>query len=119
MSKFKDKLSNMVDTIKDGIVDFSSLEVTTLNGEIKHFIDTKGKFDVTEVNKVISGNGTKNIEISVVAHTHMAFDQDTILFTKSGMDSDERELFEMHVKMVETAKTSRMAFLRLIKDVLD
>lgn len=119
MSKFKDKLSKMVDSIKEGVVDFSSLEVTTLNGEISHFIDARGKFDVSEINKVISGNGKKDIEISVVAHTHMAFDQDTILFTKSGMDEEERELFDMHVKMVDTAKTSRMAFLRLIKDVLD
>ena len=119
MSKFKDKLSKMVDSIKEGLVDFSSLEVTTLNGEISHFIDADGKFDVSEINKVISGKGANDIKISVVAHTHMAFDQDTILFTKSGMDADERELFEMHVKMVDTAKASRLAFLRLIKDVLD
>ncbi len=109
----------MVDSIKEGIVDFSSLEVTTLNGEISHFIDEKGKFNIKEINKVISGKGTSNINLSVVAHTYMAFDQDTILFTKSGMDEEERELFQMHMEMVNTAKTSRIAFLRLIKDVLD
>lgn len=119
MSKFKDKLSKMVDSIKEGIVDFSSLEVTTLNGEISHFIDEKGKFDLTEINKAISQSGQQNIKLNVVAHTHMAFDQDTILFTKSGMNEEERELFEMHLQMVNTAKMSRIAFLRLIKDVLD
>ena len=119
MSSFKDKLRKMVGTIKETAVDFSSLEVTTLNGEISQFIDAKGKFDVDKVNNFMAGNITVQGEIHVIAHTHMAFDQDTLLFTKKDMTPEEREIFQLHLEMLASARVSRLAFLHFIKEIID
>ena len=109
----------MVETIKEGAVDFSSLEVTTLNGEISQFIDTKGKFDVNKVNDFMAGNITVQGEIHVIAHTHMDFDQDTLSFIKKDLTPEEREIFQLHLEMLTSARTSRLAFLHFIKEIID
>ncbi len=119
MSAFKDKLRKMVETIHAGAVDFSSLEVTTLNGEISQFIDAKGKFDVDKVNGFMAGNVTVDGEMHVIAHTHMAFDQDTLLFVKKDMKPEEREIFQLHLEMLASARVSRLAFLHFIKEIID
>lgn len=119
MSAFKDKLRKMVETIKEGAVDFSSLEVTTLNGEISQFIDAKGKLDVDKVNDFMAEKSSVQGEIHVIAHTHMAFDQDTLLFTKKDMTPEEREIFQLHLEMLASARASRLAFLHFLKEIID
>jgi len=119
MSAFKDKLRAMVKTIKEGAVDFSSLEVTTMTGEISHFINEKGKFDITKINGAISGTVETTARIEVIAHTHMAFDQDCLLFVKENMTPEEKELFHLHIEMLSAARVSRMAFLQMIRAVVD
>ena len=119
MSAFKDKLRAMVNTIKEGAVDFSSLEVTTLTGEVSHFINEKGKFDMTKINNAISGTVETSAKVEVIAHTHMAFDQDCLLFVKENMTPEEKELFHLHLEMLAAARVSRMAFLQMIREVVD
>ncbi len=119
MSAFKDKLRKMVGSIKEAAVDLSSLEVTTLNGEVSQFINAKGKFDVDKVNDFMAGKVTIEGEIHVIAHTHMAFDQDTLLFTKKDMTPEEREIFQLHLEMLAAARVSRLAFLHFLKEIID
>ena len=119
MSAFKDKLRKMVATIKEGAVDFSSLEVTTLNGEISQFLDKKGDFDVKKVKDYMAGNILVQDRVEVVAHTHMAFDQDTLLFAKKDMTPEEREIFQLHLEMLATARVSRLAFLHFLREIID
>lgn len=119
MSAFKDKLSKMVGTISAGAADLSSLEVTTLTGEISHFINKEGKFDMKKIKGAISGQVVTSARIEVIAHTHMAFDQDCVLFVKEDMSPEERELFHLHLEMLTAARASRMAFLHMIREVVD
>ncbi len=119
MSNFKEKIENLLETIKDGVVDMTSLEVTTINGDIQAFMDADGKMDVTKVREELRSTLVEKNELEIVAHTRMDFDQDAVVFAKENMTPDELELFGLHQEMMKTARSSRVAFFHFIEEILD
>ena len=119
MSNFKEKIENLLDTIKDGAIDMTSLEVTTINGDINPFIDTEGKMDVSKVREELRKTVFNTNDLKVVAHTRMDFDQDAVVIAKENMTPDELEMFDFHQEMMKTARTSRVAFFHFIEEILD
>lgn len=125
MSKLKKTFQDMVDTLKNAAIDLSSLEVTTYTGEIQHYINEEGKFDMKKVGAMlkkdvaVSGEASTTAHLNVVAHTHSDFDQDCILFVKENLTPEERELFELHISMFGAARASRLAFLAMLTEILD
>ena len=119
MSNFKEKIENLLDTIKDGAIDMTSLEVTTINGDINPFINADGKMDVSKVREELRKTVFNTNDLKVVAHTRMDFDQDAVVFAKENMTPDELEMFDFHQEMMKTARTSRVAFFHFIEEILD
>ncbi|HMR42734.1 MAG TPA: hypothetical protein PKC40_02830 [Saprospiraceae bacterium] len=114
-----EKFEEIGQQIKNAVVDFTTLEVTTITGEIKHIIDDKGKFNVKDVVSQLGKTGQNQIAISLVAHTHVDFDHDTVNFVASELGKKGKELFEIHQNAVSTAHEARRAFLNFIREVID
>lgn len=121
MSAFKDTLKKMVDTLKDAAVDLSSLEVTTMTGDVAHCIDEKGRFDISKLQKTAIGDSetTTTADLRIVAHTRSDFDQDCTMFVKADLTPEERDIFDLHVGMYSAARVSRLAFLMMIAEIVD
>lgn len=114
----KDKLEKIADGIKDTAVDFTTLDVVTLNGKIDAVLEGSGaNFKVKSLVKVLEDAKT-NADVNVVAFTHIDFDQDTVQFVKKGLGPEEKELWTMHKDSIESAKNSRIAMLNFIKEVI-
>lgn len=125
-------------SISNAIGDFTTLEVTTLTGNISQ-IDIK-KTMSKEVLMEAENNDSTNAgnekikkeiyklnledlldsqskkEIHVVAHTKIHFDHDTINFVSS--NADHQDLFELHLDAVRTANDSRNGFLGLLQKAI-
>lgn len=120
-NKLETKFETIADQIKDAAVDFTTLEVTTVTGEVAQILDTKGKFKLKEslVKSLSNKSGTTKGKIVLVAHTHIDFDHDTVNFVKSNLTAAEKDLFELHEAAIISAHEARKSFLRFLKEVLD
>lgn len=115
------KFEEIASQIKDAVVDFTTLEVTTLTGEVDHIINTKGNnstFDMKNVVSKISQSGNTKGKLSLIAHTHIDFDHDTVNFIKSDLGRQGKQLFEMHQAAVITSGQARNGFLSFLQEVV-
>jgi len=114
--KFK-KIGKQIGAV---VVDFTSLNVTTLSGKINHVIQTeegkKSRFDFNKVIKEIGEAGTTKTDVYVVAHTHIAFDHDTVNFIKEDLKKQDVHLVQFHLQSCEAAQVARKSFLNFIKE---
>lgn len=105
-------------------VDFTTLNVTTLTGSYDHIINTKeqGKNKVRtkfhEFTKELGKPGAVDAKVSLVAHTHVDFDHDTVNFVDENVNPTGDFLFDIHIAAVNSAKTSRSAFIRMLKEMV-
>jgi len=119
MTNFKENIQRLLSTIKDGAGDVSNLEVTTLSGDITPFLDREQKLDIGSVKEDLNKTVQSNNHLEVVAHTKMAFDQDTVLFVKEDMTDNQQAAFNLHHEMLKTARASRLAFIHFVQEILD
>jgi len=118
------KFQEIADQLKDTVVDFTTLEVTTLTGDVKHIINTgtgsnkKTSFDMKNVVSKLNQTGSTKGKIELVAHTHIDFDHDTVNFIKSDLGKQGKQLFELHQTAVGTAHQARNGFLSFLQDVI-
>lgn len=130
-----DELNDQLKTIKTTLaqklskaaLDFTTLEVTTLTGDVTHIIDSKanssnqGGFLTTKEilkNINIDSKNKSTGKIELVAHTQIHFDHDTINFVKSGMKDGEKELFLLHQDAIRSANEGRNGFLGLLQKII-
>ncbi len=120
-----DKFKKIGDQIRKVAVDFTTLNVTTLSGNYTHIINTKdqsGKFtvktDFHNFTKELGKKGAVDAKIKLVAHTHVDFDHDTINFVSEDVNSQNDFLFDIHNAALNSAKTSRNGFIRMLKEFL-
>jgi hypothetical protein len=66
----------------------------------------------------LSGSGSTKGKISLIAHTHIDFDHDTVNFIKSDLGKQGKQLFEMHQAAVITAGQARNGFLSFLQEVV-
>ncbi|MEM9823651.1 MAG: hypothetical protein AAF985_21375 [Bacteroidota bacterium] len=115
-----DKFKEIAGQIKDAVVDFTTLEVTTLTGDVNQIIKTdsskKTKIDVSNILGKLKGSAKGNV--SLVAFTQINFDQDTINFIKSDLGEDEIQLFKIHQEAVASAHNGRNGFLSFLQKAL-
>jgi len=117
----EEKFQDIAKQIKGAVVDFTTLEVTTLSGEVNHIISTKGNkstFDMKNVVSKLNQSGNTKGNISLIAHTHIDFDHDTVNFIKSDLGRQGKQLFEMHQAAVVTAGQARNGFLTFLQEVV-
>ena len=118
-----EKFKKIGDQLLKVAVDFTTLNVTTLTGNYAHIINTKeqgGKFTVktnfSDFTSELGKKGGVEAKVKLVAHTHVDFDQDTINFVSEDVDPNGDFLFDIHSSALSSAKTSRSAFIRMLKE---
>ena len=118
MGKLAEKLETIMGNIKEKAADFTTLEVTTISGEIKSVLTSDGTFDTESLLKKINGkNGATKLDLQIIAHTKIDFDHDTVNFVKAKMEKDEKELYALHLTAIENAKASRQEMLKFIGEL--
>ena len=119
-NKLKTKFEKLVDKLNTATADFTTLEVTTLTGDVNQILDAQGKFKLKAVVKNLSNKtGTTKAKIKLLAHTHIDFDHDTVNFVKSDLTEQEKDLFVLHEAAIISAHEARKSFLRFLIEVLD
>jgi hypothetical protein len=104
--------------LKNAVLDFTTLEVTTLSGEVKHIMDGNSKKFLTTENILKKIKTTAEGEVDLIAHTQIHFDHDTINFVKAGMKESEKELFMLHQDAIRSANEGRNGFLGLLQKII-
>lgn len=124
-TSLRDKFEKIGEQIREAVVDFSTLEVTTLTGDITQIIkpdpsdNKKNRFDFKNVVTELKNTaGTTKAKIHLVAHTHIDFDHDTVNFVKANITNDERNLFILHQAAIDSAQIARRSFLNFLKEVI-
>ncbi len=115
------KFQEIANQIKGAVVDFTTLEVTTLTGNVDHVIKTTGKkksFDMKNVVSKLGQTGKTEGTITLIAHTHIDFDHDTVNFIKSDLGKQGKQLFNMHQAAVMTANEARNGFLSFLQEII-
>lgn len=120
MADFKQKLNSLIDKIETTAVDFTTLDVVTLTGNIKLVLAGEGdqkKF--MKIPQIIDKYyGDAGSQINFIAISHFDFDQDTVQFVKENLSVEEQKLFELHKQTVESSKVARIAMLNFIKEAV-
>ncbi len=115
-----DKFKEIATQIKDAVVDFTTLEVTTLTGDVTQIIKSdsskKTRIDVSDILGKLKGNARG--KVSLVAFTQINFDQDTINFIKSDLGEEEIRLFKIHQASVAAAHEGRNGFLSFLQKAI-
>jgi hypothetical protein len=90
-----------------------------MTGDISNLASSEGKFDAKSlITQMSDADGVMNQKIKIVAHSHMDFDQDTLLFVKEDLNEAESKLFDLHKEAIENAKKSRQDMLNFMKDII-
>lgn len=124
-SNLNDKFSKIGKQLLNVAVDFTTINVTTLTGNYTHIINTKeqgGKFtvktDFKNFTKELGKKGGVDAQIKLVAHTYVDFDADTVNFVSDEVNPNGDFLFDIHNASLTSAKTSRTAFIRMLKEFI-
>lgn len=125
----KARLQEIFNKLKDVAADLTTLEVTTISGDISLLLDKK-----TENNKdtysfkdkdalvdLLGKNAVPKPEsnIYIVAYSRTDFDQDTINFVKAGLSDDDRKLYQLHLDSIKAAQEARSGFLKMLAGLFD
>jgi len=116
MSKLSEKLEKLVESIQEGVIDFTTLDVVTLSGDISLILDGNGKYQ--KVKDIVKEYGGKSDgKITVEAFTHIDFDQDQVQYFKAGLKESDLT-YKLHQQSVESSKVARQAMMNFIKEVI-
>lgn len=110
--KLRSALEKALESLEEAGKDLSSIEVTTLSGDVKQIFNGE-KIDLKNAISELKG-GTASGKIEIVAHTHVAFDQDTVLFVSDKAQSKHSDLYELHKEAVASAQEARRSFITFI-----
>ncbi len=114
--KLRNALQEALDSLKEAGKDLSSIEVTTLSGDVKQIFNGE-KIDLKNaVNKLQDGSTSGKVEL--VAHTHVAFDQDSVLFVSNKALDKHSSIYELHKEAVISAQDARRSFITFIGEFL-
>lgn len=118
MGKLKESLEQALETLTDAAKDLSSIEVTTLTGDIKQVFNDEGDIDLKKALNELNAGGTTSGKIEVVAHTRIDFDQDAIMFVSRDTRGRNHELYNLHKEAIASSQAARQSFLRFIREFL-
>jgi hypothetical protein len=116
MGNLRNALQTAFDKVAAEINDLSTIEVTTLTGDIRHVFNGE-KIDLkAAITQLKSGSAEGSIE--VIAHTQIDFDLDSVTYINKNTVQGNRDLLDIHNEAVATSQAARQSFLRFIKDFL-
>lgn len=113
-----DKFQKIGEQIRKVAVDFTTLNVTTLTGNYTHIINTKTnvKTNFSDFKDELGKKGGVDARVKLVAHTHVDFDHDTVNFVSEDVGAADDFIFDIHTTALNSANTSRAAFIRMLKE---
>lgn len=122
----KDKLKAVWDKLEAAINDLSSLEVTTISGELTLAIQSTGTGNNTKTG-ILTRDGLLNLvkesaangKLYIVAHTRIELDQDRVDIVKQGMDAGDEKLYQLHVESVKAAQEARASFVSMLVSLVN
>lgn len=114
MNNLKETLGKVLESLNDVAADLSTIEVTTLTGNVKALFNGE-KIDLVETLK--SAKGNVKGEVRLLAHTRIEFDQDTTQFFNDDITDADNHLLLLHQEMIDSAIDSRNAFLGFLKEL--
>ncbi|TND08841.1 MAG: hypothetical protein FD123_1695 [Bacteroidetes bacterium] len=108
-----EKIKEWLQKVNEGIKDAVTLDVTTLTGD-----DLKGviTFDETTLRFSITKDSIQ--KATLLAHTHIEIDQDTLLFIKSPLSESEKGILDVHNAAAKAAIEARHAFVKMIAEIV-
>lgn len=119
MSKIQEKFNNIIDNIKEEVVDFTTLDVVTLTGNLKSVIkEGEGTESVMSIEEILQQKGDNQGDVKVLAFTRVNLDQDVTQYVMEGLSDEQQKMYELHKATVESSKESRQAFIKFIKEVV-
>jgi hypothetical protein len=120
MSKFKESIEKFAEKIESAIVDFTTLDVVTVTGDLSFIFNEKDGGKNKSVKDIILELKKESTvgKAEIVAFTHMDFDQDTIQYVGEKYNI-ENPLLKAHAESVITATKARNAMLSFIANIVD
>lgn len=103
------------DAFVKAVEDLTTVDVTTLQGNVLLELSSNGKFNPSEFFEKIQAQIKPGGEVTLVAHTHVEFDLDCVMLAQPNADS---KLMDAHHKAVQAALDARQAVLRLVKEIV-
>lgn len=111
VNQFKDAWNK----VQGLVVDLATIDVTTLQAEVTIELENEQVFAPDELFKHLTGKIGPGSKLTLVAHTHVAFDLDAVMIVQPGADA---KLLEAHNKVVQTAVDARQAVVRLAREFI-
>jgi hypothetical protein len=122
MGNLRDALKGALNGLEGAVKDLSTIEVTTLTGDIKLIFDGSGNINLKDKIKNLDINsgesGSAEGSIEVIAHTQIDFDLDSVTYINKNTVQGNRDLLDIHNEAVATSQAARQSFLRFVKDFL-
>ena|SRR6185436_2331026 len=110
------KIQEWLDKIKDGISDAVTLDVTTISGTAAGIVALDTTAPANAVSYKITQASVANAVL--IAHTHIAIDQDSVVYIKSPLTEDEKSILDSHNAAVKAAVEARQAFVKMLADLI-
>ena len=111
VNQFKDAWTK----VQGFVVDLGTIDVTTLQAEVTIELANEQVFAPNELFKHLTGKIGPGSKLTLVAHTHVAFDLDAVMIVQPGADA---KLLEAHNQVVQTAVEARQAVVRLAREFI-
>lgn len=125
----KAKLQSIFESIKDVVADITTLEVTTLTGDISLILDKNGdganatyNFKNKDALMNLIGESAQpdsKSTIEIIAYSRVDFDQDVVNFVKKDLTEDERKLYQLHLDSIKASQEARAGFLKFLEGFVD
>jgi hypothetical protein len=126
----KARLQEIFNKLKDVAADLTTLEVTTLSGDITMIFDSKTENGGTKhafkdkdalMNMMAEQSklSAEDSKVYIVAYSRTDFDQDTVNFVKAGLSDDDRKLYQLHLESIKAAQEARSGFLKMLVGLFD
>lgn len=117
----KENLKGIFAKLKDVTADLTTLEVTTLTGDVSLLLNKSGTDAKTTYNfkdkdalmNLIGESSQTNADskVKLVAYSRIDFDQDVINFVKENLTDEERKLYQLHLDSMKASQEARAGFL--------
>lgn len=118
---FKQMVKDALDQLKIIGEDLSSLQVTTVTGDVSIIVKGEGnnkKIDLNNIFNDLLTTDNASGKIELLAHTDVKFDQDVVQFVKKDLTTNDEKLLVLHKDTVIASTQARIAFLTFMQNVV-
>lgn len=109
------EINDLWESVKGAVKDLATIDVTTLEGDVELKL-TSGQAGLTDIMKAVKAQVNSEVsKLTLVAHTHIDFDLDSVMIAKPGASAN---MVDAHNKAVKTAIDARKGVLDFVKELV-